>query len=127
MELTDAQFEKLKQQVKNVKTIDELMGKNGLLSTLAADIINGLLESERDMHLGYPSHAVEGHHSGNSRNGYSKKTVQSDRGSLKLKVPRDRAGSFMPQVVPPHSRVLAGVEDQVLALFAVGMSTREIS
>jgi len=127
MELTDAQLEKLKQQAKNVKSIDELMGKNGLLSTLAADIINGLLESERDMHLGYPPHAVEGHHSGNSRNGYSKKTVQSDRGALELKVPRDRDGSFTPQVVPPHSRVLAGLEDQVLSLYAVGMSTRDIS
>jgi putative transposase len=127
MELTDAQFEKLKERVKNVNSIDELMGKDGPLSTLAADIINGILESERDVHLGYPHHAVEGHRSGNSRNGYSKKTVQSERGPLELKIPRDRDGSFTPQVIPPHSRVLTGVEDQVLALYAVGMSTRDIS
>jgi transposase-like protein len=127
MELIDAQFEKLKQQIKNVQSIDELMGKEGLLSQLAGDIINGLLEAERDAHLGYPPHAVEGHRSGNSRNGYSKKTVQSDRGPLALKIPRDREGSFTPLVVPPHSRVLTGVEDQVFALYAVGMSTRDIS
>ena len=127
MELTDAQFEKLKQRIKNVNSIDELMGKDGPLTSLAADIINGLLESERDIHLGYPPHAVEGHHSGNSRNGYSKKTVQSDRGPLELNIPRDRDGSFTPQVVPPHSRVLTGVENQVLSLYAVGMSTRDIS
>ena len=127
MELTDAQLEKLKQLAKNVNSIEDLMGKNGLISTFTADIINSLLESERDIHLGYPSHAVEGRHSGNSRNGYSKKTVQGDRGPLELKIPRDRDGSFTPQVVPPHSRVLAGVEDQVLSLYAVGMSTRDIS
>jgi transposase-like protein len=127
MELTDAQFEKLRQRIKDVQSIDELMGKQGLLSHLAADVINGLLEAERDVHLGYPPHAVEGQNSGNSRNGFSKKTVQSDRGPLTLKIPRDRDGSFTPQIVPPYSRVLAGLEDQVLALYSVGMSTRDIS
>jgi len=127
MELTDKQLKQLQEQVKNVKSVKDLMGKDGLLSQLAAEIINGLLDAERDVHLGYPPHAVDGHNTGNSRNGYSKKTVQSGRGPLELKVPRDRNGSFTPQIVPPHTRVLDGVEEQVLSLYAVGMSTRDIS
>ena len=127
MELTDKQLKQLQEQVKNVKSVKDLMGKDGLLSQLAAEIINGLLETERDVHLGYPPHAVEGHNTGNNRNGYSKKTVQSERGPLKLKVPRDRDGSFAPKIVPPHTRVLDGLEEQVLALYAVGLSTRDIS
>jgi len=127
MELTDKQLKQLQEQVKTVKSVKDLMGKDGLLSQLAAEIINGLLETERDVHLGYPPHAVEGHNTGNNRNGYSKKTVQSERGPLKLKVPRDRDGSFAPKIVPPHTRVLDGLEEQVLALYAVGLSTRDIS
>jgi transposase-like protein len=127
MEFTDAQLEKLKQLAKNVHSLNDLLGKDGLITAMTADIINSLLESERDIHLGYPPHAVEGHHSGNSRNGYSKKTVQSPRGPMELKIPRDRDGSFTPQLVPPHSRVLDGVEEQVLSLYAAGMSTRDIS
>ena len=72
MELTKAQFEKFKRQIKGVQSIDEPMGKDGLLPKLAADMINRLIEAERDAHLGYPPHAIEGHHIGNSRNGYSK-------------------------------------------------------
>lgn len=127
MDLTEEQFERLKKEVQNVKTLDDLMGKDGLLTHLAGEIINGLLEGERDAHLGYPPHAPEGHHSGNSRNGFSKKTVQSPRGPLELKIPRDRDGSFTPALVPPHNRILNGVEEQVLSLYAVGMSTRDIS
>jgi transposase-like protein len=127
MELTDEQIEQLKKQVQEVHTLDDLMGKDGLLTQLAGSILNGLLEAERDAHLGYPPHAVYGHNKGNSRNGHSEKTVQSARGPLTLKIPRDRDGSFTPLIVPPHSRVLDGVEDQVLALYAVGMSTRDIS
>jgi putative transposase len=127
MELTEDQLTQLKKQVQEAKNIDDLMGKNGVLAHLASTIINGLLEAERDAFLGYPSHAVEGHHIGNSRNGYSKKTVQSSHGKVPLKIPRDRQGSFTPTIVPPHRRILGSLEDQVLALYAVGMSTRDIS
>ncbi len=127
MTLTEEQFNEIKQRIQNVQTVDDLMGKDGVLTEISSMVINTLLEAERDVHMGYPPHALEGHQPGNSRNGYSKKTVQSSRGPMALKIPRDRDGSFTPTLVPPHSRVLAGVEDQVLALYAVGMSTRDIS
>lgn len=127
MELTEKQLEILKKQVKEAKNIEDLMGKDGVLANLASTIINGLLEAERDVHLGYPPHAVEGNNTGNSRNGYSKKTVQSSHGKMPLKIPRDRDGSFSSILVPKHSRILQGLEDKVLALYAIGMSTRDIS
>lgn len=127
MELSEEQLKQLQKQVSEVKSVEDLMGKDGLLTQLTSTILNGLLEAERDAHMGYPPHAVDGRNSGNSRNGHSKKKVQSARGSLDVKVPRDRDGSFTPTIVPPHSRVLAGVEDQVLSLYAAGMSTRDIS
>ena len=127
MELTDEQFEKLKNQLKNVKSINDLMGKDGVITQMLGTAINAMLETERDDHLGYPPYAVHGRKSGNSRNGYSKKTVQSSRGPVELDVPRDRDGSFTPAVVPKHKQVLEEIEDKVLALYARGMSTRDIS
>ncbi|MBR9978364.1 MAG: transposase [Bacteroidetes bacterium] len=127
MELTEKQIKQLQDQVRNVKSVEDLMATDAPLSQLAGEIINGLLEAERDVHLGYPPHAMDGHHTGNSRNGYSKKTGQSARGPLTLKVLRDRNGSFAPLIVPSHTRVLDGVDEQVLSLYAPGMSTRDIS
>jgi putative transposase len=127
LELTDEHIELLRAQVKDVDNVEALMSKNGPVAHLLSTIINGMLEAERDHHLGYPAHAVEGHHTGNSRNGYSKKTVQTTYGQIPLAVPRDRDGSFTPTVVPPHRRVLGTIEDAVLALYAIGVSTRDIS
>jgi transposase-like protein len=127
VELTDEQFEILKQQLKNVKTVDDLMGKDGVITHMMGTVINTLLEAERDDHLGYPPYAVAGRNSGNSRNGYSRKTVQSSRGPVDLHVPRDRDGTFTPVIVPAGRRVLDEIEDTVLALYARGMSTRDIS
>ncbi len=127
MELTEEQLAQLKEQIRNATSLDDVMGKDGLINGLIGTILNGLLEAERDTHLGYPPHAVEGRGTGNSRNGYSKKTVKSTHGALDLKIPRDRDGSFTPTIIPPHRRVLGSLEDAVLALYAVGVSTRDIS
>ncbi len=127
MELTQEQIAQLQEKIRNATSLDDVMGKDGLINDLIGTIVNGLLEAERDVHLGYPPHAVEGHGTGNSRNGFSKKTVKSARGALDVKIPRDRDGSFTPTLIPPHRRVLGSLEDAVLALYAVGVSTRDIS
>ncbi len=77
-------------------------------------------------HLGYEAYAPEGRGTGNSRNGKTKKTVQSDAGQFEIEVPRDREGSFEPQLVRKRQRRLDGFDDKVLALYARGLSTREI-
>lgn len=108
---------------KQVKTEQDLSDLTRLLRKSA---IEGALGAEMDEHLGYPKHAPEGHHSGNSRNGYSPKTVKGDHGEVVIDVPRDRNGSFEPQIVEKGQTRLTGFDDQILALYAKGMSTRDI-
>lgn len=88
--------------------------------------IQEMLKAEMDEHLGYEKHAPEGVEHTNSRNGYSKKKVKSNLGEVPLEVPRDREGSFEPQLVPKRSRVMAEIEDNVLSLYTHGMTVRYI-
>ncbi len=108
---------------KQVKTEDDLGELTRLLRKTA---IEAALGAEMDTHLGYPKHSSEGHHSGNSRNGYSSKTLKGDHGQVSIEVPRDRNGSFEPQIVGKGQTRLTGFDEQILALYAKGMSTRDI-
>ena len=85
-----------------------------------------MLESEMDYHLGYNKHSAEGNNTGNSRNGYSSKSVITDSGVLDLVVPRDRKGEFTPQIVEKGQRRFTGFDDKILSMYALGMSTRDI-
>lgn len=105
----------------------ELVGPGGLLGDLAKRVLETGLEVELDEHLGYEKHAVEGRNGGNSRNGTRKKTVLTDVGPVTLEVPRDRDGSFEPQLVRKRQRRLEGVNTMVLSLSAKGLTTGEIS
>jgi putative transposase len=77
-------------------------------------------------HLGFERNAVEGRGSGNSRNGHTTKTVTTESGPVEVRVPRDRAGTFEPQLVAKHQRRLEGFDEHVLSLYARGMAMREI-
>lgn len=103
-----------------------LTGEGGLLTDLVRNVLQTGLEVELADHLGYEPHAREGRGSGNSRNGYSAKTVQTDVGPVQLQVPRDRAGTFEPETVPKHTRRLDGFNANVISLYAKGMTTGEI-
>ncbi|WP_037591725.1 transposase, partial [Sporomusa ovata] len=70
-----------------------------LLKSLFKSTLEEMLEAEMDEHLGYQKHDLSGNNSGNSRNGYGKKTLQTELGETELRVPRDRNGTFAPQVV----------------------------
>ena len=91
--------ELLDELLKNCKSPEDLLGKNGLLKQLSKGLLERMLEAEMSDHLGYDRYSVEGHHSGNSRNGKGNKTVTTDSGDIKLRVPRDRQGEFEPIVV----------------------------
>jgi len=104
----------------------EILGAHGLLKQLTKRVIERALEAELTTHLGYAPHARNGNGAANSRNGKGKKTVQTETAQFAIAVPRDRDGSFEPQLVPKRQRRLAGFDDQVLALYARGLSTREI-
>jgi transposase-like protein len=104
----------------------DILGAHGLLKQLTKRVIERALEAELTTHLGYAPHARNGNGAANYRNGTGKKTVQTETAQLAIAVPRDRDGSFEPQLVPKRQRRLEGFDDQVLALYARGLSTREI-
>jgi putative transposase len=112
--------------LKSVSKPEDLLGPGGMLHRLKGALMERMLEAEMSAHLGYEPNEVEGRGSGNSRNGHSAKTVQTETGPVEIRVPRDRKGSFEPRVVPKHRRRLDGFDDKVLALYARGMSTRDI-
>jgi transposase-like protein len=103
----------------------EILGKDGLLRQLQKGFVERALEGEMRDYLGYEPHA-RGHGSGNSRNGHGKKTVQTKTDQFEIAVPRDREGGFEPQLVKKRQRRLDGFDDKVIALYARGLTTREI-
>jgi putative transposase len=105
----------------------QLSGEGGLLQQLTKIVLESALDGEITDHLGYDKHDPAGANSGNSRNGARAKTVLTDVGPVEIGVPRDRQGSFEPQIVRKRQRRLSGVEDLVLSLSAKGLTTGEIS
>jgi putative transposase len=89
-------------------------------------LLERMLGGELTHHLGYPPGGIKPAKTTNHRNGTSEKTVLTDEGSLDLVVPRDRDGTFEPQIIPKHARRFTGFDDKILALYARGMTVREI-
>jgi putative transposase len=108
------------------KKAEEILGEGGLAKELTRRLVERALQGEMTAHLGYEKHAPEGYNSGNSRNGRTRKRVLTDTGDLTIEVPRDRDGDFEPQLIRKRERRLAGFDDKVIALYARGMTTREI-
>ena len=106
-----------------IKTEEEL---GELTKTLRKAILETALGGEITEHLGYEKHAVSGNGTGNSRNGKSKKILKGDHGEVEINIPRDRSGTFEPQIVKKGQTRLTAMDDQILALYAKGMSTRDI-
>jgi len=100
------------------------------LSALSAELlkltVETALKAEQEDHLGYPKHDPDGHHSGNSRNGHGEKTLKSRHGTVKIKTPRDRNGTFEPQIIKKGQTRLTEFDDQILSFYARGMTTRDI-
>jgi putative transposase len=104
-----------------------LTGEGGLLAQLTKMVLEASLEGELDAHLGYGKHDPAGRNGGNSRNGRRAKTVLTEVGPVQVEVPRDRDGSFTPQIVRKRQRRLDGINGIVLSLSAKGLTTGEIS
>ncbi|MGO4202198.1 transposase [Rhodococcus sp. TAF43] len=129
MDQSKIDHQKLAQQLLAQAKADgvELVGPNGLLNQLTANVLETALEAEMDEHLGYEKHQVEGRGSGNSRNGRRAKTVLTEIGPVQIQVPRDHDSSFDPQIVKKRQRRLTGVDEIILSLSAKGLTTGEIS
>lgn len=107
-------------------TQEELFGQNGLIKALTSRLLNSVLEAEMDAHLGYKKHSNVGDNSGNSRNGYSKKTVLTQDQEVELNIPRDRKSEFNPEIVPKYAKRLPLFNEQIISLYSRGMTTRDI-
>lgn len=91
------------------------------------DVLQETLEAEMDTQLGYDKYDISEKQTQNSRNGYSKKTIKSELGAVELNIPRDRNGEYEPKILPKYQRNVTGIEDKILALYAAGMTTRDIA
>ena len=108
-------------------TAEELAGKNGLLKKLTSRFYSKALDAEMDEHLGYKKNDNAGDNSGNSRNGYTTKTViTDDNDTIEVQVPRDRNSTFEPVIIPKHEKRTPLFNDQIISMYSFGMSTRDI-
>jgi putative transposase len=108
-------------------TQDEIAGPNGLAKQLTSRLYERALQAEMDEHLGYEKNSNAGDHSGNSRNGYTGKTViDGENNEYELEVPRDRNSTFEPIIIPKREKRLPLFNDQIISMYAFGMSCRDI-
>jgi putative transposase len=104
----------------------EILGPGGLLGDLARRLLERAMAAELTEHLGYEPHAEPPGGTGNARNGSTPKTLLTDHGPVRIGTPRDRAATFEPQIVPKGQRRIEGLDEKIVALYAGGMTTREI-
>lgn len=114
------------QLLTDYKTPEDIIGENGLLKQLTKAVLERALQAEITDHLGFDKHDPAGHHSGNTRNGISRKTLKGNFGELELETPRDRQATFEPKIVAKGQTRFTGFDDKIISMYARGMSVREI-
>ena len=112
--------------LKDYKKPEDIIGENGLLKQLTKQLLERAMAAELTDHVGYEKHDAAGHKSGNSRNGKSAKTLKGSFGTMPIEVPRDRNGTFEPQIIEKHQTRFTGFDANIISLYARGLSTREI-
>ncbi len=118
-----------KEQIRQIiseNNISSVADVYSLLKESFKDILQELMEAELDASLGYEKNQKGDLVTANKRNGHSPKTLKSQYGEFQLDVPRDRNGEFEPKLIPKYQRDVSGIEEQVISLYARGMSTRDI-
>ena len=108
----------------NIRTQDDLYGKNGIIPELQKALYEAILEGELDHHLGHDKHGCSS--SGNYRNGYSDKTIKTNHGEIKIDIPRDRNGTFEPLAIPKYERRVAIIDDTIISLYSKGLSLSQV-
>lgn len=116
----------IEQELSKAKTVDDLVGKDGIFAQLFGKTLQHLMEAELTEHLGYKKYEAKGRNSGNSRNGYSDKKVKTSYGTTAIEVPRDRAGTYRPELLTKYQTMSNEIEEKILGMYAKGVSTRDI-
>lgn len=118
--------EELAQELAQITSMDDLVGKDGVFARMFGKTLSAMLEGEMSAHLGYEKHEAKGRNSGNSRNGKRRKRVRSSQGESEIEVPRDRKGTFEPQIVRKYATSSNELEDKIIAMYARGMTVGDI-
>lgn len=116
-------------EIKKCKTIDDVLGKNGLVQRLVKDVLENILEAEMDEYLGRDKYQRQSNiepGERNYRNGYSQKNLRSSFGDVDLDIPRDRKSEFEPQIVKKYETVCNELDKKIISLYAKGMTTSDI-
>ncbi len=116
----------LDELLKNYEKPEDMLGKEGIFKSLQKALLERILNAELTNELGYEKHASAGNNSGNSRNGYSEKTLKGEHGNLTIEVPRDRNGDFEPKIIPKNHTRFDGFDEKIISLYGRGMTTRDI-
>ena len=118
--------ERIQQELATATSIDDFFGKEGIFARLFATTLEHMLEAELTAHLGYQPYAAKGRNSGNSRNGKRAKNLRTSAGDMQIQVPRDRNSEFQPALLDKYQTSTNELEDKIIALYAKGVSTRDI-
>jgi len=116
----------LNREAKKCKTMEDLVGKNGLIKKMLKGVIESMLQAELEEHLGYPKYKTKNKITNNSRNGIYKKQIRSSDGDLELDIPRDRNGEFSPTIVKKHQKNIGVFDEKIISMYGRGMTTRDI-
>ncbi len=119
--------EEVQAELAKVQSMDDFFGKEGVFARLFASTLEQMLEGEMTEHLGYEPYEAVGRNSGNNRNGHYAKKVRTSTGETNVQVPRDRNGEFEPQIIARYAGNTNELEEKILAMYAKGMSTRDIA
>ena len=118
--------ELLEQLLEGYQKPEDLLGEDGIFQELKKALVEKALGAELTHHLGYEKGQKPSRAASNTRNGHGKKRVKSDGGEMELSVPRDREGSFEPQLIKKGQRRFDGFDDKIISMYARGMTVREI-
>lgn len=116
---------KVEEKLRNVKSLSDLTGSNGVIQEIIKGTVERILQAEQESHLGYEPYKKKSK-TDNARNGYSQKTMKTSSGEVELDIPRDRKGTFEPQFVQKYQSFDPDLEKRVISMYARGMSTRDI-
>lgn len=118
--------EQIEQELEEATSIDDFFGKDGIIARLMGDMLTEMMKAELSHELGYERYEAKGRNSGNSRNGSYNKTVKTSQGEIDVNVPRDRNGDYEPQIIERYQRRTNELEDKIIAMYAKGMTVRDI-
>jgi putative transposase len=126
LDSADLSDELIDELLAGARTPEEITGPDGLLQRLTKRLVERAMAAELSEHLGYEHGQAPPGGVGNARNGMTAKTIHTGHGSVRIEQPRDRAGSFEPQIIRKHQRRFDGFDDKIIAMYGRGMSVRDI-